>query len=99
MVEVMAGYHPDHVLDRFLPALGMLPIVLPLIRRQRLEEREVRFTHDAAQFDGFAGIAIVVMSGRDPGILIVRLDERSRRYDDHAHAPSNCDFDVGEVSE
>ena len=74
MVEIVSGYHADHVLDGFLAAFGMLAVVLPLIRRKLFEKREIGFAHHAVQFDGFARIAFFVVSGNDPGVLIVGLD-------------------------
>src|SRR5882762_6691746 len=95
----MSGDHADDEFNGFLSALGMLAVLLPLIRGKRLEEREVCFAHDAVQFDGFAGIAFVVMAGGDPGILIVGLDGRSGSSEDGSHSPSDYDFDIGEVSQ
>ena len=99
VVDIMSGDHADDVLDGFLAALGMLAVVFPLIGGKRFEEREICFAHDAVQFDGFARIAFVVVSGRDPGILIVGLNGGSRGSEDGAHAPSDYDFDIGEVSQ
>ena len=99
VIDIMSGDHADDVLDGFLAALGMLAIVLPLIGRKRFQQGKVRFAHDAAQFDGFAGLAFVVMSGGNPRILIVGLDGRSGGSEDGAHAPSDYDFDVGEMSQ
>src|ERR1700692_4253414 len=95
----MSGYHADDVLDGFPAALGMLAVLLPLIGGKRLEEREVGFAYGAVQFDGFAGIAFVVVSGGDPGVLIVGLDGRAGGSEDGAHAPSDYDFDVREMSQ
>src|SRR6266404_2327797 len=98
VIDIVSGDHADDVLDGFLAALGMLAVVLPLIMGKRFEEREVRLAHDAAQFDGFAGIAFFVVSGSDPGVLIVGLNSGSGSSEDGSHAPSDYDFDVGEVS-
>src|ERR1700687_5094887 len=91
----MSGDHADNVLDGFLATFGMLAVVFPLIGGKRFEEREICFAHDALQFDGFARVAFVVMSGGDPGVLIIGLDGGSRGSEDRAHAPSDYDFDVG----
>src|SRR5260370_32963584 len=99
MVDVVSGYHADDVFDRFLSALGMLAVELPLIRRKRFEERKIRFTHDAVQFDGFARIAFFVVSCDDPGILIEGLNGDSWGSKDGAHAPADYDFNVGEVGQ
>src|SRR6266403_3267758 len=99
VIDIVSGDHADDVLDGFLSTLSMLAVVLPLIGGKRLEERKVCFAHDATQFDGFAGIAFFVVSGSDPGVLIVGLDGRSGSSEDGAHAPSDYDFDVGEVSQ
>src|SRR6202795_1466320 len=95
----MSGDHADDVFDGFLATLGMLAVVLPLIGGKRFEERKICVAHDTAQFDGFAGIAFVVVSGSDPGVLIVGLNGGSRGAEDGAHAPSDYDFDVGEMSQ
>src|ERR1035437_9892278 len=87
------------ILDGFLAALGMLAVLLPLIGGKRFEERNIGFAHYAVQFDGFAGIAFLVVSGDDPGVLIVGLDGGSGASEDGAHAPADYDFDVSEVSE
>ena len=99
MIDVVSGDHADDMLDRFLATLGVLAVVLPLIRGKRFEEGEVCFAHDAVQFDGFAGIAFVIVSGGDPGILIVGLNGGSWGSEDGAHAPSDYDFDIGEVGQ
>jgi hypothetical protein len=39
------------------------------------------------------------MSGGDPGVLIIGLYGGSRGSENGAHAPSDYDFDVGEVSQ
>src|SRR5271167_843343 len=89
----------DHVLNGFLAALGVMAVVLPLIGGKRLEEREICFAHHAVQFDGFARIAFFVVSGNDPGVLIIGLNRCSGGSENGAHAPPHCDFDVGEVGE
>src|SRR6266699_7189616 len=99
VIDIVSGDHADDVLDGFLSTLGMLAVLLPLIGGKRFEEREVCFAHDAVQFDGLAGVAFVVMSGGDPGILIVGLDGGSRGSEDGAHSPSDYDFDVGEMGQ
>jgi len=99
MVDIVSGHHANYVFDRFLSAFGMLAVELPLIRRKRFEERKICFAHDAVQFNGFAGIAFVVVSGDDPGVLIVGLDGGSGGSENGAHAPSDYNFDVGEVGQ
>ncbi len=99
MVDIVSGDHADDVLDGFLAALGMLAEVLPLIGGKRFEERKICFAHDAVQFDGFARIAFLVVSGDDPGVLIEGLDGGSGGSEDGAHAPADYDFDVGEVGQ
>ena len=99
VVDIVPGYHADDVLDGFLAALGMLAVLLPLIGGKRFEERNIGFAYYAVQFDGFAAIAFLVVSGDDPGVLIVGLDGRSGGSEDGAHAPADYDFDVSEVSE
>src|SRR6202795_1696978 len=95
----MSGHHADDVLDGFLTALGMLAVLFPLIGGKRFEERKICFAHGVVQFDGFARIASVVVSGGDPGILIVGLNGGSRGSEDGAYAPSDYDFDIGEVGQ
>ena len=99
VVDIVSGDHADYMLDGFLAALGMLAVLLPLIGGQRFEERKICFAHYAVQFDGFARIALFVVSGDDPGVLIVGLDGGSGGSEDGAHAPADYDFDVSEVSE
>ena len=99
MVDIVSGDHADDVLDGFLAALGMLAVVLPLIGGKRFEERDIGFAHYAVLFGGFAGIALFVVSGDDPGVLIEGLDGGSWGSEDGAHAPADYDFDVSEVSE
>src|SRR5258708_29357875 len=96
VVDIMSGYHADDVLDGFLTALGMLAVLLPLIGGKRFEECKICFAHGVLQFDGFARIAFVVMSGGDPGILIVGLNGGSRGSEDGADAACADDFDLGE---
>lgn len=44
-------------------------------------------------------VALFIVAGDHPGILVVGLNGRAGTSEDGAHAPTDCDFDVGEVSE
>src|SRR5208283_3842028 len=99
VVDIVSGHHADDVLDGFLAAFGMLTVELPLVGRERFQEREIGFAHDAVQFDGFAEVAFLVMSGNDPGILVIGLDGRSWSSENGAYAPSDYDFDVRQVGQ
>ncbi len=99
MVDIVSGNHAHDMLDRFLPALGMLAELLPLIGRKRFEKPKIRFAYHALQFDRLAGIALLVVSRDDPCVLIVGLEGRSRRSENGAHAPANYDLHIGEVSQ
>lgn len=99
MVDVVTGHHADDVFDGFLAAFCMLAVELPLIGRKRLEERKIRFAHDAVQFDRLTRVAFFVTSCNDPRVLIVGLDGGSGGSENGAHAPSDHDFAVGEMGE
>jgi len=99
VVDIVSGYQADDVLDGFLAALGMLAVLLPLIGGKRFEERKICFAHYAVQFDGFARVALFVVSGDDPGVLIVGLDGGSGGSENGAHAPADYDFGLSEMSE
>src|SRR2546422_6190689 len=57
-------------------SLGMNPMVLPLLRRQGLEQRNVHLAEHAEDLDGFARIALVVVPGGNPCVLIDRKSTR-----------------------
>lgn len=99
MIDIVSGYHADDVLDGFLAALGMLTKMLPLVGLEGFEEREIRIAYDTVLLDGFAGIALFIVPGDDPRVLIEGLDGSSGGSEDGAHAPGNYDFYVGEVGE
>src|SRR5262249_48126497 len=73
-IDVVPRRHADDVLDRFGSALGMHPMVLPLLGLERLEEREVPVPQHAELLDRFVAVALVVVSAGDPSILVVRGD-------------------------
>ena len=43
VVDVVSGKHAHDMLNRFLAALGVYSVVFPLLRRQRLKQRQVGF--------------------------------------------------------
>jgi len=47
VIEVVSCEHARDVRDRFFAALRMYPVMLPLFRRERLEQREIRFAQNA----------------------------------------------------
>ena len=99
MIDIVSGEHADDMLDGFLAAFGMHSIMLPLFWRERLEQREVRFPKHAELFEGFAGIAFLVVPADDPGILIEGGYRSSRRTQNESHAKAANDFRIGKVRE
>ena len=99
MIDVVAGEHPDEMLDRLAPAFRVHAVVVPLLRRERFEKRQVRLSHDAEQLQRFQRIARGVASGRRPRVLIVGGDRPARRAEDGANAIGADDLGVGEVRE
>ena len=51
VIYIMPGIQADNVLNRFLAALGMDPILPPLLGRQRFEQGEISFADHAKLLD------------------------------------------------
>ena len=64
-----------------------------------LSSAEIGFADGAELLDGLAWIALVVMAGDDPGVLIKAGDGSSGRAEDETHAKSADDFSVCHVGE
>ena len=73
MVDIMSSHHAHDVFDGFLAALGMLAMVLPLLGRKRFQKREICLTQASMDLDRLPRIALLVVSGHDPFILILSL--------------------------
>src|SRR5437016_5411775 len=74
-------------------------MVLPLFRRQGLEQRQIHLAEHAEDLDGFARIAFVVVPGGNPGILIHYLYGGPRRPENRPDPPAHDDLHIGKVSE
>src|SRR5947208_4183685 len=77
----------------------MHPIVLPLLGCQRFEQGEIGFADHAKLLDRFAGIALLIMTARHPGILIDRYNGSPRRVQNQSHTKTDDDFRIGEMCE
>src|SRR5579862_4078649 len=87
------------MLNRFLPALRVHTIMLPLLRSKRLQQREICLAQRAELLQRFARVALVVVAARDPGVLIEGNNRRARRAQNEAHAKAAHDFRIGEMRE
>ena len=74
VVEVVPGHHGRKAFDGFLAALGMNAVMLPLLRREALVERQIRVPQYAELLQGLARVAFSVLPCGQPGLLIVGLD-------------------------
>jgi len=97
VIEVVASEHADDVFDGFLAALGMHAVVFPLFRRERIEQGEICIAHDAELFDAFARIALRVVAGYDPDVLVIGLDRGSGCAENRPDPSTADDFRVGEM--
>src|SRR6202035_2345974 len=79
VVEIMPGDHPNDVLDGLHSPLGVHAVVLPLLRCERLQQREICLAHHAELFGRLARVALSVTARGRPGVLIVSLNRRPRR--------------------
>src|SRR3989441_1755742 len=77
----------------------MHPIVLPLLGCQRFEQGEIGFADHAKLLDRFAGIALLIMTARHPGILIDRYNGSPRHVQNQSHTKTDDDFRIGEMCE
>src|SRR5260370_1421412 len=77
----------------------MNPMVLPLFRREGLEQRQIHLAEQAEGRDGFARIALVVVPGGHQGVLIHRLDGGSRRHENRLDPRAYDDLDIGKMGE
>ena len=59
VIDVVPGKHAYDVFDRFLPALGMHSVVLPLLGLERFRQREIPFLQHAKLLNRFLRIALV----------------------------------------
>ena len=97
VVDVVPGKHAHDVFDRFLPAFGMQPVVLPLLGVERSKQREIPFPQHAKLLDRFLRMALVIMSAGDPLILIVCDDVRTRGAKNQPHPEGADDFSAPEA--
>lgn len=97
VVDIVSRQDLHDAFDGFFAALGMHAVVLPLFGREHLVERQIRFAQDAELLQGFARVALAVMSGDNPGILIEGLDGSTRSAENRANPPANGDFHIGEM--
>src|SRR5882757_8998246 len=59
VIDVMSRKHAGDVLNRFLSALRMHPVVFPLFRLQRLEQSKVRLAEHAELLERPARVALL----------------------------------------
>src|SRR5207244_13235668 len=90
VIQVVRLVKADDVLHGLCTTLGMNPLVLPLLRRQGHEQRNVHIAEHAEDLDGFTRIALVVVPGDNPCVLIKCLYRGSRRRQNRP-APPTCD--------
>src|SRR5215470_15461302 len=77
VIDVVAGQHAHVMLDGFLATLGVHAVVLPLLRREGFEQREIGFAQHAKLLDTLTRVAFLVVPGHYPGVLVKGLDGRS----------------------
>ena len=99
VVHVVTRVQADDVFHRLRPTVGMNPMVLPLFRREGLEQRQIHLAEHAEGRDGFARIALVVVPGGHQGVLIHRLDGGSRRHENRLDPRAYDDLDIGKMGE
>src|SRR5579862_4291462 len=99
MVHVVPGHHADDMLDGFDAPLGVHSVVLPLFGLKRFQQREVRFPRRTKLFQRFARVPFLVMARGGPGILVKRLNRRSRSAQDLPHPPAHHNFAIREMRE
>src|SRR5579859_117794 len=97
MIGVVAGKHAYQVRDRFLPALQVHPVVIPRRRRDFLQHRKIVLAQDTECLQGALRIAVAVIKGRSPGVLIERLNRDAVLANHGPHPPAADNFRVGEV--
>jgi hypothetical protein len=100
LLEVIEIVSREHLYDRF-DALGapfvMQPMVLPLLGRESLQEREIRLTLCSILLEGCPEISLVVMQRSHPDILVKADDWASRRAEDSADAVPPDEFGIRQV--
>src|SRR6266853_433187 len=74
MIDVVPGHHLNDPLEGLFATLGVHAVVFPLVRRERLQQREICFAHHPELLGGFARVTFSVMARCGPGVLIVRLN-------------------------
>src|SRR5947209_12575202 len=79
--------------------LGMNPMVLPLFRRQGREQRNIHLAKHAEDLDGFTRIALVVVPGGNPCVLIKCLYGGSRRRQNRPDPPTCDDLRISKMRE
>src|SRR5712692_6221485 len=70
VVQVVTREQAKQVFHGLDTTLGMHAVMLPLFRRQGLEQLHVRLAEHAEQREGFAGIPSLVVTSGNPRILI-----------------------------
>src|SRR5437588_12828882 len=85
MVYIVPRSHADNMLNRFGTALGMYPVVFPLLGCQRLQQGKIRFADHAKLLDRLTRIAILIMSAAHPRIRFFARKGGPRRSQTHRH--------------
>jgi hypothetical protein len=62
VIDVVACHHSRDVLDGLLAAFGMNAEMLPLLRRKRFQQGQVRLAGDTKLLEAFAGVAFGVVT-------------------------------------
>src|SRR6266852_1406664 len=82
------------MLNCFPSALGMHPVVFPLLGCQRVEQSKVGFTGHAKLLDRLMRIALLIMSAGHPRILVVGRDGSPRGAENHPYTEPSHDFRI-----
>src|SRR5207245_7039929 len=77
----------------------MNPMVLPLFRRQGREQRNIHLAKHAEDLDGFTRIALVVVPGGNPCVLIKCLYGGSRRGQNRPDPLTSDDLRISKMRE
>src|ERR1700686_59992 len=97
VVDVVPSVQANDMLDSLFAPLGVHAVVFPLFRFESLQQGKIRFAEHAEHLDGFARIALFVMAGDRPGILIERLNRCPGRPQNLPYSPASDQFRVGEM--
>ena len=99
VIEVVPGGEFRDSRNRLLATLGVNTVVVPLCRRKRLQQIQVRFAKSGETFERLARIRFALTHCLRPPILVECLNWGAGSAEDRAKAIADHQLDIREMSQ